>query len=996
MDMRSDLFSLGSVLYTMCTGRAAFRAETTMGVLRRVCEDTPRPIGEVNAEIPPWLDAIVQRLMAKNPAERFQTASEVADLLGQHLAHVQSPDLVPKPATVMVPQKPLPAVALPPPGYPPQQPASNGGAVALLVVTIIALFMIASVVLMGIGPIIVWAMKSPPPGRGVNVGPISQPTVVTQPAALVPQVPAVNLVEWGKFVDPVGNCQIERRPDLATIYAPGVIPYNLIPNKPIGMNAPRLMHDAEGDFTLQLRMLPFAKAKAGTSTAGNDTASWRSAGLVLLDGEKSIVRVERVSWGEQNEGAPMAHIECFRDGDRAEDHYGPLTDDERSTMLQMERRGDQVICRFSDDGLRWEEYKIENLKLSPRVQIGLAAVHTTPTEFAPAFENLCFRDAAGSQSTFPDEPGWTKLFNGQNLAGWQAHPPQSQGWTVQEGLLVGGGGKQYLFSDRGDYGDFRLRAEAKINASGDSGILLRMTPTSVAPGTESGYEVQLVGDAKHDSPTASIIRWGTQETGRGAMGRRDLIRPGEWFALEISAIGGQITVSIDGREAVKYRDDPPRKTGHIALQLFSEGTEIAFRRLEIQEVETIIPREFPPDSSAHILTSSEYAWTEPENLGPQVNSDGWDNNPTVSADELTLVFNSTREGGYGKHDLWMSTRQSTAEPWPAAVNLGTEINGPEVEGSPCLSADGLTLLYSSNRAGGSGGSDLWMTKRTSADGPWSPPLNLGPEVNSPLNDENPCLSADGLSLVFCSSREGGPGLYDLWISTRQTADAPWGKPTLLAGVNSDAIEADPCLAADGLTLLLGVMRGPELDIYRSVRSGVDRPWSLPERVGGPLAVAGTQAAGPHLAADARTLYFHSSRPGGSGKFDLWMTRRVPQPVPGGESAAVTALRELVAAKTRGRDAAKAGVEEGQLSPIELCEAEGELIEARIQLAEAAQPPESIEPLLVSLLTVLQEERVYVEKEIAAGTVKASDLADIDARIAVVKVRLSKVSLDHRR
>ena len=88
-----------------------------MGVLRRVCDDAPRPIREVNPEIPQWLEAIVLKLLAKNPADRFQTASEVADLLSQHLAHVQSPTLVPRPATVVVPLPPVrvqPAAALTP------------------------------------------------------------------------------------------------------------------------------------------------------------------------------------------------------------------------------------------------------------------------------------------------------------------------------------------------------------------------------------------------------------------------------------------------------------------------------------------------------------------------------------------------------------------------------------------------------------------------------------------------------------------------------------------------------------------------------------------------------------------------------------------------------------------------------------------------------------------------------------------------------------------
>jgi WD40 repeat protein len=91
VDPRSDLFSLGSVLYALCAGHAPFRAETTMAVLMRVCKDTPRPLREVNPEVPDWLAAIIARLHAKNPAERYQSAAEVAELLGRHLAHLQQP-----------------------------------------------------------------------------------------------------------------------------------------------------------------------------------------------------------------------------------------------------------------------------------------------------------------------------------------------------------------------------------------------------------------------------------------------------------------------------------------------------------------------------------------------------------------------------------------------------------------------------------------------------------------------------------------------------------------------------------------------------------------------------------------------------------------------------------------------------------------------------------------------------------------------------------------
>src|SRR5262245_57569356 len=93
VDHRSDLFSLGSLLYALCAGHPPFRAETTMAVLKRVCEETPRPLCESNPEIPDWLGAIIARLHAKDPAGRFQTAAEVAEVLGRHLARLQQPGM---------------------------------------------------------------------------------------------------------------------------------------------------------------------------------------------------------------------------------------------------------------------------------------------------------------------------------------------------------------------------------------------------------------------------------------------------------------------------------------------------------------------------------------------------------------------------------------------------------------------------------------------------------------------------------------------------------------------------------------------------------------------------------------------------------------------------------------------------------------------------------------------------------------------------------------
>jgi serine/threonine protein kinase len=129
-DGRSDLFSLGSVLYTMCTGRPPFRAETSYGVLRRITDDEPRPIRELAPEIPEWLVAMIARLHAKRPEDRYQSAEEVAELLEECLAHVQQPGQVALPAS-------LSASTTPARGY--RCPGWRVGISLMMLVSILAL-----------------------------------------------------------------------------------------------------------------------------------------------------------------------------------------------------------------------------------------------------------------------------------------------------------------------------------------------------------------------------------------------------------------------------------------------------------------------------------------------------------------------------------------------------------------------------------------------------------------------------------------------------------------------------------------------------------------------------------------------------------------------------------------------------------------------------------------------------------------------------------------
>lgn len=113
VEPRSDLFSLGSVMYAMCCGHSPFRADTPYASIKRVCEDEPRSLRENNPEIPTWLEAIVFKLLQKNPANRFQTAEEVTELLGKHLSHLKDPGSTPFPGTLLVSKPPRRKLAHP-------------------------------------------------------------------------------------------------------------------------------------------------------------------------------------------------------------------------------------------------------------------------------------------------------------------------------------------------------------------------------------------------------------------------------------------------------------------------------------------------------------------------------------------------------------------------------------------------------------------------------------------------------------------------------------------------------------------------------------------------------------------------------------------------------------------------------------------------------------------------------------------------------------------
>lgn len=149
------------------------------------------------------------------------------------------------------------------------------------------------------------------------------------------------------------------------------------------------------------------------------------------------------------------------------------------------------------------------------------------------------------------------------------------------------------------------------------------------------------------------------------------------------------------------------------------------------------------------------------NMGREINSRYWDSQPTISGDGRTIYFASNRPGGYGGVDIWVTRRLGDA--WTPAALLDSGVNTPDHERSPYLIANGSVLIFSSDRDGGFGRHDFWMV--IDDGGTWGVPVNLGPGVNSGGEELFFHAPADYEYFFFASDRSGGMGGLDIYSGT---------------------------------------------------------------------------------------------------------------------------------------------------------------------------------------------------------------------------------------
>ncbi len=201
------------------------------------------------------------------------------------------------------------------------------------------------------------------------------------------------------------------------------------------------------------------------------------------------------------------------------------------------------------------------------------------------------------------------------------------------------------------------------------------------------------------------------------------------------------------------------------------------------------------DENLVISYKEDGKWQPAQPISANINSSFNEGACTISADGRTLIFTSCNgRQSMGSCDLYITHREGNN--WSIPKNLGPMVNSIDWESQPALSADGKTLYFASTRPGGIGARDIWVTYFIGND--WTPPQNMGSNINSSEDDITPFIHVNGQSLFFSSKGRQGMGGYDIYLSNKENGG--WSKPVNLGyPINSFNDEVGIFITADGQT-----------------------------------------------------------------------------------------------------------------------------------------------------------------------------------------------------
>lgn len=202
-------------------------------------------------------------------------------------------------------------------------------------------------------------------------------------AAPVKEKKAQTIKGWGTVIDPDRDCKVTEDEGKVTISVP--ITYHDLTYTDDGakLNAPRILQDVKGDFSVQLKVRTFPLPQANTSSSGKH--SFVSSGLLMWIDDKNFLRLDRAAVGGGT--APFIWAERFQDGRSAAQKLTPLSED-RDTWLRIAYKDGKLTLSSSEDGKQWNDVLTEELKLSEKMQVGVLAINTTTQVFAPTLEEF--------------------------------------------------------------------------------------------------------------------------------------------------------------------------------------------------------------------------------------------------------------------------------------------------------------------------------------------------------------------------------------------------------------------------------------------------------------------------------------------------------------------------------------------------------------------------------------------------------------------------------
>jgi len=255
---------------------------------------------------------------------------------------------------------------------------------------------------------------------------------------------------------------------------------------------------------------------------------------------------------------------------------------------------------------------------------------------------------------------------------------------------------------------------------------------------------------------------------------------------------------------------------------------------------------------------------EPLNLGAAINTKDREYLPTLTADGNSLIFSRTVDNN---EDFYISPQVN--QQWQTAVPLSDKINTRFNEGAQTITPDGNYLFFTGcNREDGFGSCDLYVSHKNGND--WDTPFNLGAVVNSSSWDSQPAVTPDGNTLYFVSNRPGGIGGYDIW-KTSLNSNGDWTKPENLGpDINTPFDENTPFIHPDGKTLYFSSNGWPGLgnmDIFYS-RAQIDGKWGKPINMGYPINTFNDET-GLMVSPDGTLGMFSSILKDGFGDMDIY-------------------------------------------------------------------------------------------------------------------------------